>query len=583
MENKESPRADEWPAEAVAAGGECGEALRESERQFQQSFGHAPCGMIATSLKAGQPVSYLAVNAAFCELTGYSRQELGGRDFLGDIHPDDQPRLESMIEDVISGAASRIRADMRVVRKDGEVVSICLDGSAIQPPAGERYLAAFVEDVTSAEQSRAAMRQLERELAESRRLQSLGQLVGGIAHDFSNLLTVIGNYASLVRDEVSVAEATENSARWEPVRWDVEQIGEAADRAKRLIQHLLAFARKEMSQPVLIDLSSLIGDVTGLLDEVLGEHIAVAARPGAGLWPVEADTALLEQAIINILVNARDAMPSGGQVTIDTINVDTRNASAADRMTDPQDAAELSELLPGRYVGISITDTGVGMDPVIAERAFESFFSTKSGDQAAGLGLPAVRRFAAQAGGKAWLRSQPGTGTSVTLILPAASETGPATAGTPGAGHGESAQAGTVLVVDDEPAIRQVAQRVLVSAGYRVVTAQDGPEALRLLGDPDLAADLVLADVVMPGMTAQVFAARTQAVSPGIRVLFMSGYERPDETTAGWPDAHTQIICKPFSRAALLARVTEVMAAQTHADMSASEEMSAAAIPVRRR
>jgi CheY-like chemotaxis protein len=138
-------------------------------------------------------------------------------------------------------------------------------------------------------------------------------------------------------------------------------------------------------------------------------------------------------------------------------------------------------------------------------------------------------------------------------------------------------------VVDDEPAIRQVAQRVLVSAGYRVVTAQDGPEALRLLGDPDLAADLVLADVVMPGMTAQVFAARTQAVSPGIRVLFMSGYERPDETTAGWPDAHTQIICKPFSRAALLARVTEVMAAQTHADMSASEEMSAAAIPVRRR
>jgi PAS domain S-box-containing protein len=546
----------EWPAD-VAAGDLAG-ALGASEQRFRQEFGRIPVGMLVTSLIADRPNAYLAVNETFCQMTGYTHAELGRADFLGDVHPDEQPALEALIQSVISGETGQILADARLVRKDGDIIFVHLTGSAIQPPAGERYLTIFVEDTTAAEQARAEIGRLEQELQQSHRAESVGQLVGGIAHDFNNLLTVIGNYASLVRDEVSVAEATESATRWEPVRWDVEQIEDAADRAKRLIKHLLAFARREEGRPVLVDFGQLINDVTRLLREMLGERVPVLSRQDAGLWPVQADPALLEQVIMNIAVNARDALPTGGRVTIESANIDTVNA-----VPDRQDGADLAELLPGRYVELRITDTGAGMDAVTAERAFEPFFTTKSGDQAAGLGLSAVSRFAARAGGRAWLRSAPDQGTTVTVVLPAApgsGSTGPAAA------HSEGVReyAGVVLVVDDEPAIRDVAHRVLTSAGYRVITAANGQDALDILEDPGTSADVLLTDVVMPGMTGEAFAARIKTMRPGIRVLFMSGYQRPGggepkAGTDGWPESGIPVIEKPFTRAALLARITRVM------------------------
>ncbi len=252
-------------------------------------------------------------------------------------------------------------------------------------------------------------------------------------------------------------------------------------------------------------------------------------------------------------------MPGGGQVTIDAVNIDMEKLPA-----DWRDTADMAELLPGRYVGIRVTDGGTGMDAVTAERAFEPFFTTKSGDRAAGLGLPAVRRFATQAGGKAWLRSQPGQGSTITMVLPAA-----AGSASPAAGRQEPAAepAGTVLVVDDQAAIRDVAHRVLTRAGYRVVTAADGHEALGFLRDPEMAADLVLTDVVMPGMTGAAFAAQAHAMRPGLPMLFMSGYEQDDAAGEGWPDPGAQVIGKPFTRAALLTRVTQMLAAS--ADVSA--------------
>jgi PAS domain S-box-containing protein len=573
---EENSALDQWPAAAEIAAGNCDEALRAAEQRFRQAFGPMPFGTLAISLAADRPNVYLAVSDAFCELTGYSRAELGRGSFLGDFHPEEQPALEALIQDVIAGRRDEIRADTRLVRKDGETRCVHLTGSAIQPPAGERYLAAFVEDATAAVEARAEIRRLEQELLRSRRLESVGQLVDGITHDFNNLLTVIANYASLVRDEVSVAEATESATRWEPVRWDVEQIEDAADRAKRLIKHLQAFARREEAQPVLVDFGQLVNDATRLVREMLGENIPLVTRQGAGLWPVQADPGLLEQLIMNIAVNARDAMPAGGRVTIDTANIDTVNL-AGGRVTidtadidtvnlaaDRQDAADLAELLPGRYVELRIADTGVGMDAVTAERAFEPFFTTKSGDQAAGLGLSAVSRFAARVGGKAWLRSEPGRGTTVTLMLPAAPGSGSGSGATGLAGsfqEAAQANAGTVLVVDDEAAIRDVVHRVLTCAGYRVMTAANGQEALDLLESPGTTADVLLTDVVMPGMTGEAFAAQVRAMRPGIRVLFMSGYEQPGADADGWPDPGTQVIAKPFSRAALMARVTQVLAA----------------------
>ena len=552
------------PGGADETAGTWGDALRASEQRFGREFGRAPLGLVAASLRAGQRWACLAVNDTYCELTGYPRAELDGTDLLGSFHPEDQPALEILIAEARSearsgarsGATGQIGTDARLVRRDGELVCVHLTGSVIRPADGEPYLAVFVEDITAAEQARAELKLLQRELQRSRRMASLGQLVGGISHDFSNTLTVIANYASLVRDEVTVAETTESAGKWRHVRLDVEQIEEAAERSKRLIQHLLAFTRREEADPVLLDLGLMISDATGLLTEVLGEHVPVVTRQAAGLWPVQADPGLLKQAIVNIALNARDAMPGGGQVTIDAMNIDTDDLPG-----DGQDVTGLAELLPGRYVGFRITDTGTGMSAATAERAFEPFFTTKSEDRAAGLGLSTVHRFAAQAGGKAWLRSELGRGTTVTVVLPAA-----AGSGSPGAARAERpAELSRVLVIDDEAAIREVAHRVLTSAGYQVVTAANGSEALGLLRDGKAVVDLVLTDVVMPGMTGPAFAAQARAMFPGLPVLYMSGYEQQESTAGEFPGPGAQVIGKPFSRAALLARVTQLLTADAGA------------------
>jgi PAS domain S-box-containing protein len=543
-----------------------GDALRASEQRFDREFGRAPFGVVAASLGAGRRWACLAVNDTYCELTGYPRAELDGTDLLGSFFPEDQPALEALIVGALSGAtgqigaADQIEAAGRLVRRDGELVWVHLTGSVIRPATGQPYLAIFVKDITAAEQARAELKRLQLELQRSRRLASLGQLVSGISHDFGNTLTVIANYASLVRDEVTVAETTESAAKWRHVRLDVEQIEEAAERSKRLIKHLLAFTRREEADPVLLDLSLMISDATGLLTEVLGEHVPVVTRQADDLWPVQADPGLLKQAIVNIALNARDAMLGGGQVTIDAMNIDTDDLPA-----DWPDVTDLAELLPGRYVGFRITDTGTGMDAATAERAFEPFFTTKGGDRAPGLGLPAVHRFAAQAGGKAWLRSELGRGTTVTVVLPAAAGSGSPRA----ARAARPSELSQVLVIDDEAAIRDVAHRVLTSAGYQVMTAANGSEALGLLRDGKVVADLVLTDVVMPGMTGPAFAAQARAMFPGLPVLFMSGYEQLEATAKGWPEPEAQVISKPFSRAALLARVTQALTADTGAGASA--------------
>jgi len=562
------------PDERSAADGTTGtqgDALRASEQQFGREFGRAPVGLVTASLSADRRCACIAVSDTYCELTGYPRAELDGTDLLGCFHPEDQSAVEILIADAMSGAIYQIGADARLVRKDGELVWVHLTGSVLRPSAGEPYLSIFVEDVTAAEQARAELHRLQRELQRSRRLANLGQLVGGISHDFSNTLTVIANYASLVRDEVTIAETTESAAKWRHVRLDVEQIEEAAERSKRLVMHLLAFTRREEAEPVLLDLGQTISDATGLLTEVLGEHVPVVTRQVEGLWPVEADPGLLKQAIVNMALNARDAMPGGGQVTVDAMNIDMD-----DLPVDWPDVTDLGGLLPGRYVGFRITDTGTGMDTATAERAFEPFFTTKSGDRAAGLGLSTVHRFAAQAGGKVWLRSELGRGTAITVALPAA-----AGSGSPGAGRAvRPSELSQVLVIDDEAAIREVAHRVLTSAGYQVITAANGSEALGLLRDSKIAIDLVLADLVMPGMTGPAFAAQARAMCPGLPVLFMSGYEQQEAAPGDWPEAGAQIIGKPFSRAVLLARVSQLLTAAADADADA--DAGAAVLPQQR-
>jgi two-component system, cell cycle sensor histidine kinase and response regulator CckA len=529
------------------------------ERWFQHGFEHMPCGMVVMSAAPGRPNLYLAANDSFCQLAGYPWAELAGREFLSDFHPDEQAGLDAAFQQVASGDSLSIQASSRMIRKDGETVFVRVTAAIIEPAAGERHLSAFVEDVTAAEQRAAEVSQLRRELARSRRMKSLGHLLDGVAADFNNLLMVIGSYASLVHEEVSTAETAGSATRWRPVRSDIEQIQDAAERAKMLIKHLLAFARRESARTEDVDLWQMASDASLLLGELLGEQIPLIVR-AARAWPVRAAPAALELMIADIAANARDAMPSGGQFIIGIQNVDT---SGSDGGTHPEishrDANELAILLPGRYVLLRMSDTGTGMDPAIAERAFEPFFTTKDQNESAGLGLSAVHGVAAQAGGRAWLESEPGHGTTVTVALPAALGAGYDTASAgpvqavPGPG------AASVLVIDDNRQIREVVHRVLTSAGYGVTTAANGQDALDLLDDPDLAADLVLTDVVMPGITGNAFAAQLKARRPGMKILFMSGYERPPGASETWPGEGVQVIGKPFSRAVLLATVSRLL------------------------
>jgi two-component system, cell cycle sensor histidine kinase and response regulator CckA len=560
MVQEDSPVAAARWRTTVAVAQDQGETLRVSWQRYECEFGRMPCGMMATSLTTDRPNLYLAANEAFCKLIGYSWTELAGRDFLGDLEPEEQATLDLLTQQMMSGDTDHFQADTRMIRKDGETVAVRLTGWAIQPESGDRYLTTYAEDITTSSRATDEVLQLAHELARSRRMESLGHLVGGLAHDFNNLLTVIASYASLVHEEISVAEAADSLTRWGPVRSDVEQIQGAADRARMLIKRMLAFARREKAQSEDVDLAQVISDTTVLLNEMLGEHIPVIVQPGTSVWPVRADSAMVEQVITNIAVNARDAMTAGGQLTISTGNIDTMSMASADLSVDQYDAAELGELLPGRYVALRISDTGCGMDPVIAQRAFEPFFTTKDANQSAGLGLTTVQRFAAEAGGKAWLESEAGTGTTVTVVLPAAQGAGWEISGTGGT-PGRPAHSGSVLVIDDEPQIREVVHRVLSSAGYQVTTAANGQDALALLAKPGTAADLVLTDIVMPGITGAAFAAQVQVMRPGIQVLFMSGYERPDSAAHGWPDTDVPVIGKPFSRASLLATVSQLLAA----------------------
>jgi len=541
-----------------------GERLRTCQQEFTQLFGSLPVGVIAASLAGGEASRYLAVSDSFCQQTGYSRSELNGKDILTIIHPEEQPLVDELISSIAAGESTQVNAGARIVDRDGNVLNTRLTGGVIEPPGGARYLAISCENVTDITSLRSELRQLQDELAQSRRREGLVHLAEGIAHDFNNLLTVISSYSSLVQDEITIAEASQGTSRWGPVRWDVRQIEEATGRAKRLVAHMMAFSRQERFEPQLADLNDQVSDAIVLLDEVLGDQITISKRSGRALWQVDIDTNLLRQAIINLALNARDAMPAGGQIEVAIDNVDTTDSGWPEAGVSRPELEQLGELLPGRYVAIRVSDTGTGMDPVVADRAFEPFFTTKNDDDGAGLGLSAVRTFAARSSGRTWLTSQPGQGTTVTIILPAA----PGSSAIDPDRAGQRTSSGTIVVADDELAMRDVVHRVLTSAGYAVMTAANGADALALLADQAIPADLLLVDVVMPGITSQDFIIRARKLRPGIRILFMSGYQRPDDVSA-WPDPSFEVIAKPFARSTLLVRVQQAMASAATGDQAA--------------
>jgi nitrogen-specific signal transduction histidine kinase/CheY-like chemotaxis protein len=389
---------------------------------------------------------------------------------------------------------------------------------------------------------------MEARLQQVQRLESLGQLAGGVAHDFNNLLGVILNYASFVEEEIAVEAGRSTDGRWAPVSRDVEQIRRAAERATDLTHQLLAFGRREIVRPRVLNLNGVVRDVELLLVRTLGEHIELACDLAPDVCPVLADPGQLEQVLVNLAVNARDAMPSGGRLTIHTGN----------HSVDEDYAATRPGLKPGRYARLRVSDTGAGIPRDVLERVFEPFFTTKPKGEGTGLGLATVYGIITQAAGHTQMHSEPGLGTTFTALLPATDrqpEQGEQTAAaTGGDGGGE-----TILVVEDEPALREVTQRILARNGYQVITAATGNQALDLARDQGHDIDLLITDVIMPQMLGKEVAERLAASRPGIRILYMSGYAHPVLASQGTLAAGVRLIEKPFSESALLARVREAL------------------------
>ena len=381
----------------------------------------------------------------------------------------------------------------------------------------------------------------EARLAQSQRLESLGQLVGGVAHDFNNLLNVIRGYSDFVAEGIGVLASQDGEL--EAVLADVGEIRAAAQRAVNLTRQLLIFARRDAISPRVLDVGGVITDIENLLRRTLGEHIKLLISVAPGLWPVLADPGQIEQVLVNLAVNARDAMSGGGKLTIEAGNITADLAYAAAR----------PGLAPGSYTQIRVSDSGTGMDKEVLAKVFEPFYTTKPKGQGTGLGLATVYGIITQLGGCVQIYSEPGLGTTASVLLPA-TDAEPAAieskAAAPEHGRGE-----TVLLMEDEQSLRDLAIRILARNGYQVLVAATPADALRQTSDPAQPVDLLLTDVVMPRMLGHEIAALIRATRPGLPVLFMSGYTQPILDTHGAIDDATDLLEKPFTESALLARV----------------------------
>jgi two-component system cell cycle sensor histidine kinase/response regulator CckA len=523
---------------------------QRGEARFRGLLEAAPDAMVCV---AGDGRIAL-VNAQAGRLFGYSRDELVGQS------------VEMLVPDAARAvhAAQRARyavdprprpmgsgMELAGRRKDGSTFPAEISLSAMDTDEGILVTAA-VRDISErleaqAERERlktqAERARLERQLQQSQRLESLGQLAGGVAHDFNNLLGVISSYADFVAEQVEAVPLE----GWDTVRSDIAQVRRAAERAAELTHQLLTFARGEMVQPRVLDLNEMVASVEQLLRRTLGEHVELIAVLASDLNLVLADPGQIEQVLVNLAVNARDAMPGGGTLTIETANTYVDEAYVAGR----------ADLSPGRYVTIKVSDTGTGMPAEVADRVFEPFFSTKPPGEGTGLGLATVYGIITQAGGTVRLYSEPGLGSSFVVFLPvtdqspASSEHRPAV---PERGRGER-----VLIVEDEPALREVTRRILGRNGYEVLVAGNGREAIDIAAGCPEHLDVLLTDVVMPGMQGSEVADRVRAVQPGVRVLYMSGYTQGLLGTQQILAPGVNLVEKPFTEVSLLAKLRAII------------------------
>jgi PAS domain S-box-containing protein len=483
-------------------------------------------------------------------ILGYETSELAGRRFVDLVHPDDLAGAAEVIRAALSGEGSRPHT-ARIRHREGHWVSLEGIPAAIADDAGEpEMVLGIARDVTERLRAEEERRVLEVQLRQAQKMEAVGRLAGGIAHDFNNLLTAIGGYGQLALGSISGDEPQ--------VRRQLEELLRAADRAAALTRQLLAFSRRQMLRPRVLDLNGVVRDVESMLARLIGADVQLVTALDPELGRTRADPSQLEQVVVNLAVNARDAMPHGGRVLIETANAEL----------DDEFASRHVGSRPGSYVSLTVADTGEGMDAETVTRAFEPFFTTKGPGAGTGLGLSTVYGIVKQSNGYVAVDSDPDRGTVVTVYLPRVPAvedvdggTLPQPAETPVRGGAE-----TVLVVEDEEIVRSLVREMLGGLGYTVVEARDGGEALEVLSSAAGAVDLVITDLVMPRLSGRELARRVAELRPGTAVLLVSGYAGDAASANGPLEPGTAFLEKPFTAPELAEKVRALLdSAQTQA------------------
>jgi two-component system, cell cycle sensor histidine kinase and response regulator CckA len=481
------------------------------------------------------------VNSEFARLFGYSRDEAVGRN-LDDLIVPEGDREEAARLGRLAADGRLLRVELVRRRKEGGLVDVSLLARRFQPPGEELQVYAIYRDVTEKKRTESRLREREEELRHAQRLEAVGRLAGGIAHDFNNLLTVINGHARFLLDEL------DPGARARP---DLEEIERAGVRAASLTQQLLAFSRRQVMRAQPLDLNLVIRDMERMLHRLVGSHIRLRTTLRPGLPRVLADRAQVEQVVMNLVVNARDAMPDGGVL-------DLRTGAVHLQPDDPNLSSW--DMEPGPYVHLAVEDTGEGIPPETLARVFDPFFTTKERGKGIGLGLATVFGIVKQSGGHVTVWSEPGQGARFEIYLPAAVDLAdPADEVVATPDDATASPGGVVLVAEDEPSVRRLAARILMRRGFEVLEAPNGVEALELAASFDGRIDLLLTDLVMPEMGGRELARRIRALRPETAVLVMSGYEDEVATTGMGDD---EFVKKPFTPAELAGRVSVLVGAR---------------------
>jgi PAS domain S-box-containing protein len=516
-------------------------ARREAENARAQA--EAKYRMLVEQVAAISYIAELGIHGEWLYVSpqvetmfGFSSEEwlTDSRAWTKHVHPEDQNIVEAAEE--ASQRGERFQAEYRVIRKDGRIIWVSDTAVVVEGSDAHPLMEGIIVDITD-------RKQLETQLQQARRMEAIGRLAGGIAHDFNNLLTIIKGYTELALRRPRISPE---------LQADVERIEDASERASTLVRQLLAFSRRQALQPKLLDLNSIVIGLDKLLRRLMDEDVRFTTVTGKDIGTIKADPAQMEQVIMNLVVNARDAMPKGGRLTIETANVELDEVYASDHVT----------VKPGRYVMLAVSDTGMGMSRETVAHIFEPFYTTKESGRGTGLGLSTVYGIVKQSGGYVWVYSELGRGSSFKVYLPRVEQAPEALAATKPVTT-EQKGSETILLVEDQPQVRELARMALSEKGYTVLVTSSPEDAESACAKHATDIHLLLTDLIMPGISGRELATRLTARRPKMRVLYMSGYTfsimAQGSVQGGMLEDGMAFLQKPFTPSALTEKVREVL------------------------